>query len=426
MYSYFVRTRGSSDAANGHILEEGENLITGTRDFRAQFGSATSLEQDLLTIASSVFAADRASKRGERENISRHITLDIPVTNVATLMPLIIDMEEALYLLSQDNWQIKLRNRPGKTEQPQQHKKSTGKTLLFSGGLDSLAAAVEFGHETNGLQLVSHKTRNPVTDAAQKSLVDLLTNSGFNITHQQFLVSSKDGGATNLKHAEENSQRTRSFVFLILGALVARRTNHHDIVYMAENGQMAIHLPLTSGRAGAFSTHTAHPAVIAKTSHFLTSAMCVPLNIVNPYVSRTKKEVIEPIVNHLAAAIPLSTSCWRNARITTTATHCGACVPCYIRRIAIESWQSDPTKYERDVWSEAVPTAEDDGHRNLVDLLEFVHQFSTQTDADLMANYPELYSPHLNARAAIEMYRRFAVEATSIFNNYPKVTALLA
>jgi len=28
---------------------------------------------------------------------------------------------------------------------------------------------------------------------------------------------------------------------------------------IAENGQMAIHLPLTTGRISAFSTHTAHP-----------------------------------------------------------------------------------------------------------------------------------------------------------------------
>ena len=55
----------------------------------------------------------------------------------------------------------------------------------------------------------------------------------------------------------ENSQRTRSFLFLVLGALAARRAGHIEIVYLAENGQMAIHLPLTQGRIGAFSTHTA-------------------------------------------------------------------------------------------------------------------------------------------------------------------------
>jgi hypothetical protein len=44
-----------------------------------------------------------------------------------------------------------------------------------------------------------------------------------------------------------------------------------QLIYIAENGQMAIHLPLTQARIGAFSTHTAHVQNLAEQSGQLES-----------------------------------------------------------------------------------------------------------------------------------------------------------
>ena len=103
-------------------------------------------------------------------------------------------------------------------------------------------------------------------------------------------MSSSD--VDDVDHDVETTQRTRSFLFLILGGLVARRTGRREILYMAENGQMAIHLPLTEARIGAFSTHTAHPDVLIEMQKFLSIALAVELKIENPYVLRTKGEVV--------------------------------------------------------------------------------------------------------------------------------------
>ena len=54
------------------------------------------------------------------------------------------------------------------------------------------------------------------------------------MTHRQFFVSSRSG--QDLTHDEENSQRTRSFLFLVLGSIAARRTGQHTLLYLAENG----------------------------------------------------------------------------------------------------------------------------------------------------------------------------------------------
>ena len=423
-------TRHHPSSAIKHDLLDGDTLISGVRQFENEFGSATSLERDMLLVAAAIFAADRASRRGEREGIARTFSIRIPVVNYDRLAPLAPQLEQVLRLLSQDSWRIMFSAATGDveegtdfTDQPAQ-----GQTLLFSGGLDSLAAAIEFGRDAQPLQLVSHITHNSATNKTQTELATALNARGYNIVHRKFFVSSRSGGPTSLAHDQENTQRTRSFVFLVIGALVARRTGQRELLYLAENGQMAVHLPLTQGRIGAFSTHTAHPTVLAKMQEFLSSCLAISLTIKNPYVHRTKREVVEIVHRLEPALIPISNSCWMNARLPAGVTHCGTCVPCYIRRIAIESFGVDPTAYGRDVWRETVGDlpANDDARRNIADLIEFVTRFRRDTNEQLLSEFPELYSDNIDASQVIAMYRRSASEAEAVLGRYPGVAPLLA
>jgi hypothetical protein len=150
------------------------------------------------------------------------------------------------------------------------------------------------------------------------------------------------------------------------------------------------------------------------------------LAIENPYVHRTKAEVVEVISRSHRALVPIANSCWRNARLTK-GTHCGACVPCYTRRIAIETQGTDETAYARDVWRENVAglSESDDGRRNLVDVLEFITRINELSPAEIMNEWPELYTRDLSAPDVIAMYKRFAGEALRVFSRYPLVQALL-
>jgi len=414
-----------------HFIEE-SNLFTGSKDALKHFSKLTYLESDLLTISSAVFAADRASKRGEREDISRVIDLYIPVFCIDRLLPLISQLKKILRDLSQDHWNLMLGSLNKEVSDDLMEDDllevlpKEGKALLFSGGLDSLGAAVEFGK--NPLLLVSHLTKNTITRRSQNELFELLLAKGYITRHHQYFVSSADIENIDIEHAVESSQRTRSFVFLTLGVIAARREGFKELILMAENGQMAIHLPLTSGRIGAFSTHTAHPTVLSGTQSFFEIALNTSITIRNPYVYKTKAEVVSIIIKELPSAIPLSTSCWKNTRVSQSGTtHCGQCIPCYIRKISIEVAQTDPTTYARDIWTENIENLpdDDDGRRNLIDLLEFIYWFNTKKTDDLMCEFPELYSEDFDAELAVAMYRRFAIESMQVFAKYPNISNLL-
>jgi hypothetical protein len=109
------------------------------------------------------------------------------------------------------------------------------------------------------------------------------------------------------------------------------------------------------------------------------------------------------------------------------ATHCGACIPCYVRRIAIEHDSTDQTAYARDVWSDDVQNLppEDDGRRNLADLTEFVVRFLGSTNEELMSEFPELFSENFDTAAVMDMYRRFADEARTVLSRYANVAPFL-
>ena len=274
---------------------------------------------------------------------------------------------------------------------------------------------------------MSHVTRNRPTRVAQSALVEALSSRGLRLPHYQFFVSSQAEKAQAFDHDVETSQRTRSFLFVVLGALAARRLGSSEILMMAENGQMAVHLPLTNARIGAFSTHTAHPDVLAATQRFLSALVGYPVSIVNPFIHKTKAEVISDIARDRVDLIPLSESCWKNTRLPQDFTHCGECIPCYVRRIAVETWIPDPTAYLRDPWrQDPSPAAEDDtAYRNLCDLVEFVLRVSQYSAEEMTSEWPESYSPNLSAPQVIDMYKRFASEALAVWRNYPIVEALL-
>lgn len=416
------------------LLRPGINLITGERHFRETFGPPTSLEEDLLIVASAIFTCDLAFKRGEREEITRVIDLTVPVVNRAAFEAILPDLQLALYTLSHDAWQIGFTSRHGTPEASRDWATDTpGKVLLFSGGLDSLAAAVDLAEARAHVQLSSHVTANQAVSGAQESLLTYLNEQ---FPGQFARIAVRVGGRSQPARGyafpsdadREETQRTRSFLFLALGALAARRRGFRDVLMIAENGQMAIHLPLTAGRISAFSTHTAHPGFVNIMAQLLTRLLGYEIRIDNPFLYMTKGEVVHRVVTAHQRAVERSVSCWKASRVAGGQNHCGFCVPCLVRRIGIESHGVNLQEYHRDLLRQDVSRLpdSDDGKRNLVELGEFVTLFENAgSHAEIEDTFPEIVSSHFDSERAAEMYRRFALEARNVFNRYPMISDFL-
>jgi 7-cyano-7-deazaguanine synthase in queuosine biosynthesis len=416
-------------------LRPGVNFVTGEKEFGARFNTPTSLEVDLLTVASAIFAADLAFQRGERSNFQRQIHLTIPVVNRPAFQNVAGAFKTALWRVSNDAWTLNFVQREGMPETSRMWlREGEGKVLLFSGGLDSMSAAILYGEAGERIHLASHVTANQIVRKAQLTAFGYL-NDRFpdQFSYHPFRISCMDRtdrGFSFPKDSErEPTQRTRSVLFLTLAALMARRNGVEDIVVIAENGQMAIHLPLTTARIGAFSTHTAHPEFVRMMGELLSILLDYPLNIENPFLYMTKAEVVAGAVEQHREVIEGTVSCWKAARVSGDKKHCGYCVPCLSRRVALETHGLELPEYQKDVLREEMSDLETDneGKRSLVEMIEFASTFGgSRSQADLESEYPDLLlGEEIDVAAAVDMYRRFARETLDVFGRYPSVKAIM-
>jgi len=428
----------ASSQGNTIQLKPGVNLRIGEQDLESDFDPLTTLERDLLILASSIYSSDLAFRRGEREIFTRSINVTIPVTNRALFNSIRDDIRSSLYRLSDDAWNLDFVQHEGIPEAYQKWSDSSGeKVLLFSGGLDSYAAALELGYAKTRVRLVSHVTGNRISANAQQQLFQILDNKFPSLFRRNAVrvgaVSKPGDGYPFPSDAQrENTQRTRSFLFLALAGIVARRIGSKDVIMIAENGQMAIHLPLTAARISAFSTHTAHPEFVSIMSKILETLLSYQVNIYNPYLYMTKAEIVKRALGADSNTIASTVSCWQSARPgprSHSHSHCGECIPCLIRRIANEANGIKLEEYNRDLLSEEISSLDesDKGRRNFIELAEFVKFFEqAKSEAEILMQYPELLNPYIDSQKAIDLHFRFAKQARAVFNNYKNLSSLVS
>lgn len=412
----------------------GKNVFTGISKFIDEFKEVNSLEEDVFNLASGVFATDLAVKRNEREHYIRRIELTVEVVNLHLFERIREDLEQALYVVSKDNWKIIFKQKRGKPVLNLDWNNREGATLLFSGGIDSMCAASEFMKNNKDLVLVSHNSQaNHAVDNCQTQVHKQLEKYyKKKIRHIHIKVYGRKQAKFPFPtdNMRENTQRTRSFLYLSLAALVSRRCNFNKVLYMAENGQFAIHLPLNSSRIGPFSTHTADPEFVILLERLFKILFNNPqFEIANPFLYKTKAEVFSLLPTNLKKAANHSASCWMISRMPEN-KHCGYCIPCISRRIAIEYNKIFFKEYQNDIFKMDLNQLDefDDKRRNLIDYLEFITRFRNVTDAnkhELYFEFPELYNANINFENAVGLYKRVAKQSFEVFKNYPNVLKMI-
>ncbi|MGC3999582.1 MAG: 7-cyano-7-deazaguanine synthase [Anaeromyxobacter sp.] len=282
---------------------------------------------DFLSFALSVFAADRFVLRNEAaDGWTREIDLTVELMEPAPWNAHGRALADALTFLTGDIWRVSFKD--GGIGPPDVKQTNTDRdcVCLFSGGMDSLIGALDLVAKGRSPLLVSQAS--PKEGGVQ---AELATAIGLGAHRFEGRVRER------FKPPYEPSCRARSLLFISYGALAASALVA-DIgapvtVYVPENGLIAINPPLTYRRLGSLSTRTTHPYFIGSIQKVL-DAVGIEAKILNPYGSKTKGEMLKACGDdRIRKLAHLSYSCGKGKRLNK---QCGRCVPCLIRRAAMD------------------------------------------------------------------------------------------
>jgi len=314
---------------------------------------------ELYRVAVAVYSADiRIPRNTAFDGWTRDIALYTPVSNVDLWERVAGLAQEFLSFLTGDRWTIYIRAhkapRPGINRKEWKKGKSLkySAVSLFSGGLDSFIGAIDALSSGNGLALVGHY-QEALTKNMQTRVFSCLTEhfapSQLNLL--QFYICPPKA----LTGEEESSSRSRSFLYLSLGILVASALPDDTRLMIPENGFISLNVPLTGTRLGSLSTRTTHP----HTLHLfrkLIAELDIQVTIETPYQFLTKGEMIEQSESQaFVRKCARTTFSCAHPRVgrwdrSDPGKHCGYCVPCLIRRAAMRRVGLDsPGDYIYDV-----------------------------------------------------------------------------
>lgn len=310
---------------------------------------------DLLVTAAHVHAADtRISRSTESQDTwTREIRLVVPVSDPARWNAAVPILARMLNFLTGDRWTLGFRSRPTTFARMLPSQPKGGRVppfdgvSLFSGGLDSLIDAINALEAGRTPLLVSHAS-DGAASSAQDSLIEGLRAHYRGRAFNRVRVWMRFDQDLVKGVGPEDTTRGRSFLFFALGAFAGTGLGGQFTVRVPENGLIALNVPLDQLRLGALSTRTTHPFYMARWADLLT-ALGIPGRLENPYWNKTKGEMAAECANPdlLLRLVPSSLSCssptkgrWRGRGIE----HCGYCVPCLIRRAALQG-VTDATVY---------------------------------------------------------------------------------
>lgn len=299
-------------------------------------GGPSAAAWDFLSIALSVFAADRFVRRsGSADGWTRVIALDIAVVAPATWTAQSAELAEALRFLTGDVWHLSFSGGGRASPDMQGKLHDRDAICLFSGGLDSFLGAISILNRGARPLLVSQGSVKEI--GPQQRLAVALGLDGHRFEGR---VSER------WRQPYEGSTRARSILFFAYGALAATGCGIREVL-VHENALIAINPPFTGRRMGSLSTRTTHPHFLTKLNA-IWAAAGVDAELRNPFFGITKGEMLaqsrHPRLPELAAA---TYSCGKGKRANG---QCGRCVPCLIRRAAFHAaGMQDDTDYLNDL-----------------------------------------------------------------------------
>ncbi len=326
-----------------------------------------SIVMDMLEIGSYIYSADQAISRGgdrwrgNGQYWNRHFVFRIPVreAKIWNKPEILNELSRTLGFLSDDIYEFQFDDLQRDIPQDQYfdfHEDTpwfdAQEVLLFSGGLDSLAGAIdEIFNNNKNVILVTHSPVGRISKRTRELVEGIrkIMPEGKKILHIPVWVN-KDKGL-----AKDNDQRSRSFLYTMLGAAIAKMQGLKRIRFY-ENGIVSSNLPISEQLVGARASRSTHPIALIGFAKILGVAFNDKFEVDNPFFWKTKSDVVSLIKESgMTDLIGLTCSCSHTRKTTKVMPHCGVCSQCIERRIATRYnnlENADPSsRYEIDLFT---------------------------------------------------------------------------
>lgn len=324
----------------------GQNIRLEISDVsRSMLSTIPAVLLDALEVAAYVYCADQHGPRGSTKlseagaSWRRALRFTIPVRcpDIWSRQAVKDALTETLDFLSDDWFEFEFVPATAPLAQPSEYFPSLvskvqppDEIALFSGGLDSLAGAIETMASRKRAVLVGHHSSETMF-SVQKQLVWHLNHTD-RLTRAQFVPVRVTNADVRPK---ETSQRTRSFLFATLAFVLARMFGKDSFTFF-ENGVVSFNLSIAGDVLGGRATRTTHPRAIRGFEAIFSLLAECPVTIRSPLLWSTKKEIVQHVVRAgLAQLLPHSVSCAHLRVGTRQVRHCGVCSQCIDRRFAV-------------------------------------------------------------------------------------------
>jgi Queuosine biosynthesis protein QueC len=323
----------------------------------------TRIEADFIWLVLAVYLADRCAPRypygiNAPAHWRRRIHVGLPVSDPARWEAARDSLMHVLDFLTEDDWSIEFQDGRAEFDAekqrhfPEMRAPDVEWTALFSGGLDSLAGALQWLAGTRGnCLLVSGQTHNRITVGQQLLVTGLREGFPGRIEHLGFSYGFPDKRRVELSGLE-SSQRSRAFIHTALGALAALMAGTSQL-FLFENGFGAFNLPCDSAQFGSMNSRGTHPMFLRRMATFVRAVFSQPFVIANPFTFSTKGQMLSATsVQRYTLLLPNSFSCDLFPNYHHRQTQCGTCPSCLVRRLAFHcaGLADDSHNYSTDVF----------------------------------------------------------------------------
>jgi hypothetical protein len=340
----------------------------------------SSLLADCVDLASAVAVADRLSSRKRYQSCSLQICLPVRHPELFGCSAILQRLQDILYWYTQDQWSFDFSRRSSSGRLAERELSLLNpncyglptEVALWSGGMDSLAglySRVKNGPASShyvlfgtGANTFIHSKQQDAAEA-----IDALFPGRTNLVQ----VPLRLGETKEMR--KHSLQRSRGFVFLLLGAVCAMLEGQQALsVY--ENGIGAINLLFTQAEVGLDHSLSVHPVSLIRMGEFISHLFGTPFTFQNPFLFHTKAQMCAPLAEEEAfERLVLSTfTCDRYLR--DRPQQCGRCSSCLLRRQAIAVLnvkEGDPTSY-------CMTTASRYGPKSRISDCDHLHAMETQ------------------------------------------------